>query len=117
MVLLAPDGLAKLREEVAGYALAEAEPPEIKADQIEAQSAFDAARQRRKQASQDLRDLEPRRASAENAFVQAEKLGGIPNAGRSSPSRCHGSTNRSNGALPPMRWSASRKMAASWRAN
>lgn len=72
MVLLAPDGLTKLREEVAAHALAEAEPLEIKADPIEVQSAFDAARQRRKQASQDLRDLEPRRASAEDAFVQAE---------------------------------------------
>ncbi len=72
MVLLAPDGLTKLREEVAAHALAEAEPLEINADPIEAQSAFDAARQRRKQASQDLRDLEPRRASAEDAFVQAE---------------------------------------------
>lgn len=72
MILLAPDGLAKLREEVAAYALAETEPFEIKADPIETRSAFDAAGQRRKQAGQDLRDIEPGRASADDAFVRAE---------------------------------------------
>ncbi len=72
MALLAPDGLAKLREEVAAHALAEAEEIALKADPIQTQSALEEASQRRKQTSQDIRELEPLRASAEDVFVRSE---------------------------------------------
>ena len=71
IAVLAPDGLAKLREDVAAHSLTEAEPFECNADPVQTRAALDAAAQRRKQAGQDLRDIEPRRASAEDAFVQA----------------------------------------------
>lgn len=72
MALLAPEGLAKLREAIAALSLVEAEPLELKEDLVETRSALDAAVQQRKQAGQDVRDIEPRRASAEQSFVQAE---------------------------------------------
>ena len=70
--LLAPDGLPKLREEVAGHAAAEGDAPlaEGNADDIRAQ--LDDASARRKLAGQELREIESRRAAADDDFTAAE---------------------------------------------
>jgi hypothetical protein len=72
MVLLAPDGLAKLREEIAACTLIGTEQIEIEADPIETRTMLDDAGQRRTQARLALRELDAGRASADDALVQAE---------------------------------------------
>jgi DNA repair exonuclease SbcCD ATPase subunit len=70
--LLAPEGLPKLREEVATRSVAGAEALELKADPVQVRSALAEAEEQRKQAKQNLRDVEPLRTSADEAFVEAE---------------------------------------------
>ena len=78
MALLAPDGLPKLREEVAARTPADAEPVELKADPVATRASLDDAESRRKEAGRALREMEPKRASADDAFVRAEtELAGI----------------------------------------
>lgn len=72
LVLLAPEGLAKLREEVAAYGTCEVEPTELKADPVLTHAALEDAEERRKQASQKLREAEPARDNASEAFIKAE---------------------------------------------
>jgi DNA repair exonuclease SbcCD ATPase subunit len=72
MTLLAPDGLAKLREEVMAHASVDAALLELKADPIQTRSALNDAVRRRKQAAQDLRTTDSLRASADDTFVRAE---------------------------------------------
>jgi DNA repair exonuclease SbcCD ATPase subunit len=72
LALLAPDGLARLQEDVAAHAQAGAEPLELIADPAETRAVLDDAAHRRSQASQDMRDAEPLRASAEAAFVRSQ---------------------------------------------
>ena len=78
MVLLAPDGLPKLREEVAARTPADAQPVGLKADPVATRASLDDADSRRKEAGRVLREMEPKRASADDAFVRAEtELAGI----------------------------------------
>jgi len=72
MALLAPDGLPKLREQAAAHAIVDPNSLELEVDPIDARAAFDEAVQRRKQLSLTLREIEPQRASADDAFVRAE---------------------------------------------
>ena len=70
--LLAPDGLPKLMEEVAAYAAINPEALELTHDPVEARSSLVAAEERRKNLRQSLREVEPLRASADNAFISAQ---------------------------------------------
>jgi len=69
---LAPEGLPKLREEVANRRSIGAEVLELKADPAQVRSALAEAEGRRKMATQALREAEPRRASLDEAFVSSE---------------------------------------------
>ncbi|HEX8056733.1 MAG TPA: DNA-binding protein [Novosphingobium sp.] len=78
LALLAPDGLAKLREEITANIPADAEPVEFKADPVATRLSLDDAEARRKEAGRTLREMEPKRTSADDAFVRAEtELAGI----------------------------------------
>jgi DNA repair exonuclease SbcCD ATPase subunit len=72
LALLAPDGLEKLREEVAGRAALGAEVLELKGDPAEAKAALAVAEEQRKQAKQELREVEHLPGSAVDAIVEAE---------------------------------------------
>lgn len=72
LALLAPDGLPKLREEVAGHAAAEADLPSAEGNAEDIRAQFDDASRRRKLASQELREIESRRAAADADFTAAE---------------------------------------------
>jgi len=69
---LSPEGLPKLREEVANRRSVGAEVLELKADPAQVRSALAEAEERRKNAKQALRDAEPLRASIDQAFVSSE---------------------------------------------
>ncbi|WP_420961634.1 AAA family ATPase [Brucella sp. IR073] len=70
--LLAPDGLAALREEVAAREAAGAEMLELKWDPAQIHAAHSQAEERRKAARLALRELEPVRESLNSAFIAAE---------------------------------------------
>jgi DNA repair exonuclease SbcCD ATPase subunit len=70
--LLAPEGLPKLREEVAARGAVGAETLELKADPAQVRSALAEAEEQREKAKQALREAEPLRASVDEAFVAAE---------------------------------------------
>lgn len=70
--LVAPNGLAKLREDIAACAVGGPELLELKADPEQVRSALASAEQRRTLARQAQRDAEPRRTSADEAFVAAQ---------------------------------------------
>ncbi len=70
--LLAPEGLARLREEVAARDAAGAGMLELKGDPDHARTALADAEARRKEARQALKDAEPLRGGADDAFVAAE---------------------------------------------
>lgn len=72
LALLAPEGLARLREEVAAGAGLGAELPEPADDPAALRAALNAAEERRALARQALRAAEPLRARADEAFVEAE---------------------------------------------
>lgn len=72
LALLAPEGLPKLREEVAALASTGAEIMELKGDPVQARSALDKVEERRKQARLALREKELMPESADAAFVEAE---------------------------------------------
>jgi DNA repair exonuclease SbcCD ATPase subunit len=73
LAVLAPDGLARLREEVAGAQNGlDCDATELNADPAETRAAAEAAEEQRKQAGHTIRALEATRASAEDAFVAAE---------------------------------------------
>lgn len=72
LALLAPEGLARLREEVAAGAGLGAELPEPADDPAALRAALAAAEERRALARQALRAAEPLRARADEAFVEAE---------------------------------------------
>ncbi|WP_421697824.1 DNA-binding protein [Ancylobacter sp.] len=72
LALLAPEGLARLREEVAAGAGLGAELPEPEDDPAALRAALAAAEERRALARQALRAAEPLRARADEAFVEAE---------------------------------------------
>lgn len=72
LALLAPEGLARLREEVAAGAGLGAELPEPADDPAALRAALSAAEERRALARQALRAAEPLRARADEAFVEAE---------------------------------------------
>ncbi len=70
--LLAPEGLPKLREDVANRRAVGAEVLELKADPVQVHSALAMAEERRKKAKHALREAEPLRASVDEAFVSSE---------------------------------------------
>lgn len=73
LAVLAAEGLAKLREEVAtAHAALDPDPVELKADPVETRAALDAAEQQRQQAGHTMRALEPARSNAEGALVTVE---------------------------------------------
>lgn len=72
LALLAPEGLARLREEVAAGAGLGAELTEPADDPAALRAALNAAEERRAFARQALRAAEPLRARADEAFVEAE---------------------------------------------
>jgi hypothetical protein len=72
LALLAPDGLAKLREELAAFVQIDDEPLDLEADPTPTRAVLEDAARRRKQAGQDLRDAEPRRTSADDAFLRSQ---------------------------------------------
>jgi hypothetical protein len=72
LALLAPEGLARLRAEVAAGAGLGAERPEPEDDPAALRAALGAAEERRALARQALRAAEPLRARADEAFVEAE---------------------------------------------
>jgi len=75
LAVLAPDGLARLREEVAAaHNGLDGEAIELKADPAETRAVAEAAEEQRKQAGHTIRALEATRASAEDAFVAAETV-------------------------------------------
>lgn len=74
LALLAPEGLARLREEVAAGAGLGAELREPADDPATLRAALAAAEERRALARQALRAAEPLRARADEAFVEAETV-------------------------------------------
>lgn len=70
--LLAPEGLAKLREDVAAHDLADVEALELKEDPAQVRAALADAEERRTKTRQALREVEPQQASADEAFIAAE---------------------------------------------
>ncbi|MFD1476936.1 ATP-binding protein, partial [Ancylobacter polymorphus] len=72
LAVLAPEGLARLRAEVAAGAGLGAERPEPEDDPAALRAALAAAEERRALARQALRAAEPLRARADEAFVEAE---------------------------------------------
>lgn len=70
--LLAPDGLAKLREEAAAWHAAAGDILEIKEDPAQARAAHEAAEAARLAARQALREIEPMQMRAADAFVAAQ---------------------------------------------
>ncbi|MYZ49126.1 AAA family ATPase [Propylenella binzhouense] len=70
--LLAPEGLARLRESVAALDPAGAELLELKEDPSQVRAALAAAEESRRKAKLALREAEPLRGSADDAFVRAE---------------------------------------------
>ncbi|WP_274626730.1 AAA family ATPase [Arvimicrobium flavum] len=70
--LLAPDGLPKLREEIAGRRAAAGEVLELKEDPAQARIAHEKAEARRLAARQVLRETEPVQAGTGDAIVAAE---------------------------------------------
>ncbi|GLK72739.1 AAA family ATPase [Ancylobacter dichloromethanicus] len=72
LALLAPQGLASLREEVAAQGATRAEALELKDDPVQVRAALGRAEERRTLARQALREVQPLRAGADEAFVTAE---------------------------------------------
>ena len=70
--LLAPDGLPKLREDIAAREAAQAEVLELKEDPEQVRTAVAVAENRRLEARDSLRELEPLQAAADEAFLAAE---------------------------------------------
>jgi DNA repair exonuclease SbcCD ATPase subunit len=70
--LLAPQGMAKLREEVEARNATDAGALELKEDPVQVRSSLAEAEERRKNARQVLRETESLRAGAEDAYVRAE---------------------------------------------
>lgn len=70
--LNAPEGLPRLREDVAARASASAELADLKQDPAPARTALAEAEERRKITKQALREVEPLRTSTDEAFVAAE---------------------------------------------
>lgn len=72
LLMLAPQGLEKLREEVASLRAATGEVLELKEDPVQAQQALDAAEARRLSASQDLRERGSTLSSVSDAVAAAQ---------------------------------------------
>jgi len=72
MSQLIPEGLAKLREEIAADELDQAEVLELKEDPTHVRVALVNAEESRKYASQALREAEPTRVNTDDAFVAIE---------------------------------------------
>ncbi|WP_428032538.1 AAA family ATPase [Ancylobacter sp.] len=72
LALLAPEGLARLREEVAAQAVLGAGALELKEDPAQARAALADAEERRMRARHALREVEPLRLRADEAFILAE---------------------------------------------
>jgi DNA repair exonuclease SbcCD ATPase subunit len=70
--MFAPDGVARLREEVAARDVVRDDKIELKADPEQVRLALAGAEHRKLEARQTLREAEPQRASADEAFVVAE---------------------------------------------
>ncbi len=71
--LLAPEGLATLREQIAADAMINAaDGLELKEDPTQVRALLTQAEERRTAARQSLREAEPLRASADNAFMTME---------------------------------------------
>ena len=68
----APDGLPKLRTEVAARSVIDTQALELKADPVHVRSAMVAAEKQSRTAKLAVREVEPSRRSADDAFVAAE---------------------------------------------
>ena len=69
---LAPQGLPKLREDVATQRAVESEALELKEDPVQVRASLAQAEERLKAARLALRETEPLRARADDAFIAAE---------------------------------------------
>lgn len=72
LTLLAPEGLPKLREDVAARGAVDAGILELKADPVQVRSALAEAAEQRDKARQTLREAEARRAGVDEAFIASE---------------------------------------------
>lgn len=70
--LLAPEGIARLREEVAAQGATDPATLELKGDPDELAASLSLAERRRAEARLALREAEPRRSRADEAFVRSE---------------------------------------------
>lgn len=70
--LLAPDGLSKLRQDIAGHRAAAGEVLELKQDPVQVRAAHEAAEAKRLAARQAWREAEPLQAGAADAVVAAQ---------------------------------------------
>jgi DNA repair exonuclease SbcCD ATPase subunit len=70
--LLAPAGIAKLREEIAGHGSPDESALELKEDPAQVRTALAEAEERRKRAGDTLREAEPLRESVDDAFIASE---------------------------------------------
>lgn len=70
--LLAPEGLAKLRQDIAALGSVDIKALELKEDPAQVRTALIDAEERRTKTRQALREVEPLRASADDALIAAE---------------------------------------------
>lgn len=69
---LAPEGLARLREEVAARSVIDADVLELKENPVQVRAALALAEERLRTARLALREVEPLRGSTADAFIEAE---------------------------------------------
>ncbi|MCK0207147.1 DNA-binding protein [Starkeya koreensis] len=74
LALLAPEGIARLREEMAAQGAVDPATLELKGDPDGLAASLAMAERRRAEARQALREAEPRRSRADEAFVRSETL-------------------------------------------
>lgn len=72
LAVLAPEGLDKLRAAAAAHVPADPAAIELQADPVETRATLEAAEQRRREAGQALKAVEPVRTDADAAFVRAQ---------------------------------------------
>jgi uncharacterized protein YhaN len=79
---LAPEGLPRLREEVAAQSAVDTDALELKEDPVQVRASFAEAEERLKAARLALRETEPLRESTDDAFIAAETESASLNAER-----------------------------------
>jgi uncharacterized protein YhaN len=82
LALLAPDGLPKLRAELAAYRATTSDVLEVKGDPAQVRAAYEAAEARRLAAREAWRAVEPTQSGADDAIVAASTQAASLNAER-----------------------------------